>query len=357
MTLKRILLSAGLVLAALLILGPAGSLVYYKSAGGEGCARCHEIRASFDMWATSTHRTVSCNDCHGGLLTADTDFHRSNLRRLVRHVRDDVPVQILMSGRSEIARLTAKCQSCHQREFAAWKSGPHSATYSDIFVDSEHNTKRLLMDDCLRCHGMHFQGGIQELVNPVATKGPWRLMPADIADTPTMPCVTCHEVHRKGQPMGPKPPRKQLVSSTRQPLLSPSLGLFDRRTKVHLAADQLPLPQIFEGNRPVKMSPDPRQSLCYQCHAPEASAQAMSGDDRTGLGVHEGISCLACHDPHTQQTRASCSSCHPRLSNCGRDVETMDTTFKDPKSRHNVHTVKCADCHPKGIPPKRKTAD
>ena len=44
------------------------------------------------------------------------------------------------------------------------------------------------------------------------------------------------------------------------------------------------------------MSPDPRQALCYQCHAPLANTQVHSGDDRTPVGVHEGFSCLACHD-------------------------------------------------------------
>ncbi|MCW5977600.1 MAG: hypothetical protein KIT09_05965 [Bryobacteraceae bacterium] len=351
--LRNIFLAAGLFVVAALLIAPGGSLLYYRSTKGEGCARCHEIRPSFDMWAASTHRTISCNDCHGGLLTPDADFHASNLRRLVRHVRDDAPQQILMSGQGEIERLTARCQECHQREYAAWKAGPHSATYADIFTDAEHNRKRLLMDDCLRCHGMHFQGGIEDLVTPVATEGPWKLVREEMAGKPTMPCVTCHEVHKKGQPLGPRAPRKQPVSSARQAVAPASLGLFDRRTKVHVAVDLMPVPQIYEGGRPVKMSPDPRQALCYQCHAPEAGGQAWSGDDRTGLGVHEGISCLACHDPHTQQTRASCATCHPRLSNCGLDVEKMDTTFKDPASKHNVHTVKCADCHPKGVPPKR----
>ena len=40
------------------------------------------------------------------------------------------------------------------------------ATYARIFADAEHNSKRLLMDDCLRCHGMHFEGGIGRLVTP-----------------------------------------------------------------------------------------------------------------------------------------------------------------------------------------------
>lgn len=103
-------------------------------------------------------------------------------------------------------------------------------------------------------------------------------------------------------------------------------------------------PNVFGG----------RQALCYQCHAPLASAQAGSGDDRTPMGVHEGIRCLACHQKHSQNTRQSCAECHPRLSNCGLDVEKMDTTFANPKSVHNIHTVKCLDCHRNGVPKKRQ---
>ena len=112
----------------------------------------------------------------------------------------------------------------------------------------------------------------------------------------------------------------------------------------------LPIPVMMDGARQASVSPDARDALCYQCHAPLASAQIGSGDDRTPMGVHEGLSCLACHQNHGQATRQSCAECHPRLSNCGLDVEKMDTTFLNPKSRHNVHWVKCADCHAKGIP-------
>ena len=31
----------------------------------------------------------------------------------------------------------------------------------------------------------------------------------------------------------------------------------------------------------------------------------------------------------------------------------MDTTFKSVKNPHNVHTVKCSDCHTKGVPKKK----
>ncbi len=122
----------------------------------------------------------------------------------------------------------------------------------------------------------------------------------------------------------------------------------------HIPVDRLPLPAMRDGERVVRASNDRRQALCYQCHAPVSTFEVRSGDDRTPVGVHEGISCLACHQKHGRNTRASCATCHPRLSNCGIDVETMDTTFKSKTSVHNVHFVKCADCHTKGVP-KRKT--
>ncbi|MBZ5585796.1 MAG: type VI secretion system contractile sheath small subunit, partial [Acidobacteriia bacterium] len=83
--------------------------------------------------------------------------------------------------------------------------------------------------------------------------------------------------------------------------------------------------------------PDPRQAVCYECHAPRqpdtnsvAAAnnwgpQAGSGDDRTPMGVHAGLSCLSCHIGHGESARASCATCHPEMSHCGIDVEKMDT--------------------------------
>ena len=80
-----------------------------------------------------------------------------------------------------------------------------------------------------------------------------------------------------------------------------------------------------------------------------------SGDDRTPMGVHEGLSCLSCHIGHSQNTTASCKTCHPEMSHCGIDVEKMDTTYAKPQSKHNIHWVKCTDCHQHGIP-KMKSA-
>jgi len=335
------LAGGALVVVVALLAIPAASL-YYAAFGGDACARCHEIQPSVDVWRASTHRSTACTACH-------TSGQLTNARRVATHARGEVPEQIRLSL-ADVERMMERCRSCHRQEFADWQAGPHSVTYSTIFLDETHNRRRLLIDDCLRCHGMYFQGSIRDLVAPIDTRGPWRLVDPALANRPAIPCLACHAMHREGSPLQ-RPSQKPVNPGPGQELFRPSLALFDRREFSHFLAPRLPMPQIREGARLVKMSPDSRQALCYQCHAPWTDSQVGSGDDRTGVGVHEGISCLACHQKHRQTTRASCSTCHPRLSNCGLDVEKMDTTFVATTSRHNIHFVKCVDCHPKGVPP------
>jgi hypothetical protein len=348
MTAKHYALVGAAAVAVLLV--PAAT-VWYEYSGGRGCARCHEIQASFNHWQSSAHRNIPCTSCHGSALTFDVGFHLANLRRVARHIGGRGGREIHLKH-TDLYPVVERCRACHQQEYAAWNAGPHGVTYAKIFLDRKHNTERLLMDDCLRCHGMHFQGAIRDLVTPIDTRGPWTLKSPELANRPAVPCLACHQMHRDGKPLVRVTPRVETPGPA-QEIFRPSLAFYDRREQSHIPVRILPIPQMREGDRLVKMSPDRRQGLCYQCHAAPAGMPAGSGDDRTGLGVHEGLSCLACHLKHGLETRASCATCHPRLSNCGLDVEKMDTTFKDPKSPHNVHFVKCADCHPKGVPVKR----
>jgi hypothetical protein len=335
----RWILPAGIVVAAAILSVPAADL-YYQSSWGAGCARCHEIAFNYDEWRHSSHQGINCVECHANSL-------QTNLRRVAAHLKGEVPPQVHLRGEDVFAMLP-KCRKCHRQEFAQWSSGAHSTTYARVFTDREQNRKHLLMDDCLRCHGMHFDGPIGALVEPVSRQGPWTLKDPALANRPAIPCLACHSIHRPGAMLA-KPLQRV---GAREEIVRPSVGLYDRRSRTNIAAAVLPLPAVYDGDRAVRISPDQRQALCYQCHAPLSTMQAGSGDDRTPLGVHEGLSCFACHQKHGQATRQSCADCHPRLSNCGLDVEKMDTSFRDPKSAHNVHTVKCLDCHPKGVPKK-----
>jgi hypothetical protein len=347
---KAVLAIVGLAAAALAIMVPGASL-YFEVGGGKRCSSCHEMQPLYDTWHSSSHRGVACDKCHGGALTTDMAFHTNNANRAWSHLRDDLPKQIGFANKYVLA-MSEQCRNCHRQEFAAWQSGPHSSNYTRIFLEKKHNTENMLMDDCLRCHGAYFEGGIADLVGPVNRTGPWRLAKPELANMATMPCLTCHQVHREGQPMQ-KAGVEGRVAGRSQEIARPSLAFFDRRTQSYVSIAELPVPTIVEGTRTIRMSKDQRQALCYQCHAPTAAMQVGSGDDRTGIGVHEGISCLACHAQHGQKTRASCASCHPKMSNCGLDVETMDTTFRSADSKHSIHWVKCADCHPKGVPPRK----
>lgn len=314
---------------------------YYRSTRGEGCARCHEIRPNLDSSRRSTHRQMNCTDCH-------TSTTRTNLRRLATHFLGHPPDQIHLQT-ADVWVMMEKCIACHRQEQARWSAGKHAATYDRIFANKDHNPKRKLMDDCLRCHGMHFEGSIADVVEPLDVQGPWKIKDAGLAQRPVMPCLSCHMVHRDGMPL--KKDDRRIAG--KEELFRPSLGLFDRRSRMNIAADILPLPVMYQGQRAVKTSPERRQALCYQCHAPLASGQVGSGDDRTPTGVHEGLGCLSCHEKHNQNTRQSCTGCHPRFSNCGLDVEKMNTTFADPASKHNIHWVQCTDCHPQGVPKKK----
>jgi len=347
---SRRLASLLLVVLAAFILLPGASL-YYEYSGGKSCARCHEIWQPYTDWHTSTHRNVPCSDCHGDVFTFDASFHLKNISRIAAHLRGKIPEQVRLRA-TDVQKMENRCGKCHQQEYADWASGPHAATFKEIFLDPTHNHQQPLMDDCLRCHGSYFNGGIRDLVTPLNSNGPWRLLDLKLAEQPAVPCLACHQMHRHGSLLV-RPATKPANPGPSEEISRPSLALFDRRELDYVAVSRLPLPAMYDNDRPIHISPDIRQSLCYQCHAPLATMKVGSGDDRTPVGVHEGLSCFACHLGHRQGTRASCSTCHPQLSNCGLNVETMDTTFKSVKSPHNIHFVKCVDCHTKGVPTKK----
>ena len=325
---------------------------YYLGSAysGELCGRCHVIRSSVDLWRISSHRNIDCGSCHGSALTLNPSEHKTHWGRLYLQLTDQLPVRVVLKD-EHVDALVERCGQCHQAAYAEWKAGGHSMRYADVFLNAQQNESTLLNDDCVRCHGMFFDGGnVSTIVEPVSTEGPWKMAKADLGARPAIPCLACHQMHRGGEPARrPDYARPELIAELRK-IEVYSLAFFDQRERIYRSDEELPSPAMKEGDRLIKMSPDPRQRLCYQCHAPEAGFQVKSGDDRSPIGVHEGISCQGCHRAHSQDARASCKTCHPRLSNCGLEVETMDTTFRSPGSANNIHFVKCADCHPRGVP-------
>ncbi len=102
-----------------------------------------------------------------------------------------------------------------------------------------------------------------------------------LANQPAIPCGLPSDSPRR-------PARVQAVRThLRRPAqaVPVSLAFYDRREPMHFAATELAIPQLYDGARPLTMSQDPRQTLCYQCHAPRmpeagSAAAATPGECR-----------------------------------------------------------------------------
>jgi hypothetical protein len=224
--------------------------------------------------------------------------------------------------------------------------------YSDVFLNSAHNKAEPIYQDCLRCHVMFYdKGTVLDIVEPMDTTGPWKLKNRSLGERPAIPCFACHQVHQSGYP-GIRQNLKIPASLHYSRMKKTFTVFYYRRDSMYFPVLSLTYPEINYNSMPVKISQDPNQNLCIQCHSPNAFNMAGTDDDRTPRGVHEGISCLACHDLHSNSALASCKYCHPAISNCKLDVENMNTTYKDKTSKNNIHFVACIDCHSKGRPTK-----
>jgi hypothetical protein len=340
--------------AAVVIVVFSGFIFYWEIASPQStCASCHEIESSASKLAESSHRSMLCKECHG---TAFGDGFHSLVEKgmMIVHHFGGSEKQAVGLNEIQITSILDNCKRCHEKEYAKWLSGGHSATYSAIFLNERHNKAVQPNADCLRCHGMFYEGIISNLVTPIDIKGPWKMVNPEQGSMPVIPCLTCHQIHMKGD-VSTRANYSEPKNIFYKRYVQTSVAfLYDRYEKSHKEAAELPVLNLWEGERKVKVSDDYRQRICVQCHAPNAFHQAGTSDDRTPRGVHEGLSCLACHQNHSNEARQSCVYCHPAISNCGLDVTKMNTNYYDKNSPYDIHTVSCIDCHNKGIPKKKK---
>jgi nitrate/TMAO reductase-like tetraheme cytochrome c subunit len=327
----------------------AGSYTWWNAANPEKtCASCHEINPSFETWTSSAHREISCFKCHGTALESGWHSFSEKAKMVFSHVKSAPHSDEIQLTEKQVLETMNRCKSCHENEYANWLASGHSANYSHIFLDEKHNTTEQLNFDCLRCHGMFYEGTVLDLVEPVSLEGPWKMIDKEHGDLPAIPCQACHNIHTLGKPATrPDYSNPNFVFYGRK-MENNSIGLYSRHEKIHFDLANLPTPVMLNGNDTVLISADPVYRLCVQCHASSVWHQAGQGDDLTPTGVHEGISCRACHEPHSNYQRNSCDKCHPGISNCKLDVKTMNTTYFSPSSEHDIHSVSCADCHKDG---------
>ena len=208
------------VAAVLAVAANSGATLYYAAGHGSACADCHEMATNVSAVHGSPHHNAQCTDCHVASIA-------TKVRHIRVHLSGKAPEAIKLRE-GDVRSMMTKCQGCHQQEYASWHAGPHSATYADIFTNAAHNAKRRLMDDCFRCHGMYFEGGMRDLVQPQDLHGPWRLTRPELANEPSIPCQSCHWIHREG-PAQIKPKEH---ASPATPAVRDSLAFYDRREEL-----------------------------------------------------------------------------------------------------------------------------
>lgn len=353
MRLKKFLRISLIVISVALLAGliAFGSFYkYWNSASPEKtCATCHEIGKSVAMFSQSPHKDLNCSDCHGTALSNGLHSLKEKGMMVVHHARKQFTDNIRLN-QEQVLDVMNNCARCHASEYASWNSGGHSVRYRHIFLDNKHNRTEQLNPDCLRCHGMFSDVPIQDVVEPLNKTGPWKLKNPAMMDKPLIPCLTCHMVHKTGgSRFDPDYFNPQYIFYLRH-LDQSKVSFYSRVERTHISAEDLPKLNVMDGDRPVKVSDDPVMRNCIQCHASNSAHMAGTSDDRTPRGVHEGISCSACHKTHSNDARESCGKCHPPVSNCKLDVTHMNTSFADPGSPHNIHFVACTDCHVAGLP-------
>jgi cytochrome c nitrite reductase small subunit len=150
---KAVLLAA-FVLGALALGGAAVPLTNHPKF----CASCHNIRPSYDSWLTSTHKTVTCVDCHvrPGLKGFLHDKVRAGLKDVAIYVFDSPTEAHNLDGpvASEV------CQGCHQAILRVSEVAARDlpAPVNDVGLIMSHRkhmeafAKRGQGEGCITCH-------------------------------------------------------------------------------------------------------------------------------------------------------------------------------------------------------------
>ena len=85
----------------------------YLSDAPEVCLNCHIMRESYSSWATSSHRSVVCNDCHlpHDMVPKYAAKAENGFRHSAAFTFGDV--QVLHATASTSANIDENCVRCH----------------------------------------------------------------------------------------------------------------------------------------------------------------------------------------------------------------------------------------------------
>jgi nitrate/TMAO reductase-like tetraheme cytochrome c subunit len=118
----------------------SGGYTWWNHANPEKtCASCHEISPAVTEWQHSAHRNFLCAECHGTAFSNGWHSMKEKVGMVFTHVSDHPENEQLGMNEEQVLEVMGRCANCHQREYARWSAGSHSTTYSEIFLNEDHN--------------------------------------------------------------------------------------------------------------------------------------------------------------------------------------------------------------------------
>ena len=192
----KMLIWYAIILFALCVVFSAGGYVAWNACDPQHtCAQCHEIKPTHEKWSKSAHADISCYECHGTAISNGLHSLKEKLGMVVSHFTKNVENRDIKMTEKQVLDVASRCVNCHRAEYSQWKSGAHSTTYANIFEDKVHNRAEKPYWECLRCHGMFYDGNIHSLMSLDGECESWKIRDEKQRGLPAIPCMACHQIH------------------------------------------------------------------------------------------------------------------------------------------------------------------
>ena len=139
-------------------------------------------------------------------------------------------------------------------------------------------------------------------MTPIDNQGPWNSWTRTSRPCPPCRARPATSVHRKGEPLGPRTARGSRPAPSRRSCgpRSPSTTAAPAST---FRSRSCRSPRCGRGAGPSTRAPTAGRRSATSATRRGRGTRCSPGDDRTPTGVHEGLSCQACHAGHGQETR------------------------------------------------------
>ncbi|MHB1131624.1 MAG: NapC/NirT family cytochrome c [Chloroflexota bacterium] len=262
-------LFTGLAIGGAVLLAVLGSALVL-SPRPSSCTTCHEMQAHYDQWAASTHKGVSCIDCHTEPgLSGVIKIEASMFKNASGHVAGVFETPIRADVRDD------SCLRCHPRE-----SRPEILPQATLRIShSAHNDIA-----CAQCHGRLVHNlGQETTVPPVTHKGGEKA--CVVCHTPEVcphgsarvDCQSCHSASIPRHTL-----REQSNVITRE-------ACIDCHNKMRVDSE--------ENCQTCHVSPHGIDRSCNTCHTSTDTWNDKQLVHPFPLeGAHAAVACTKCHD-------------------------------------------------------------